>query len=341
MHPHMGDGGDGQDGDEMTRGHAARVIQACRRGQLERRRVLALLEARDAVLEEQKKVRGGARRAKVTSGRAKTPARSEASAQLHVRRTRAGNISDRARRAAAVAEARREAAKAQPVDAEVPLEELLDAACLELRGWARSCPGLGDGDVGVLLAECERSASDSLLGVTVAQLRELSLHTPTHSELTSLLQECEHAVLSRRHRASAAPAESVALLDTMGELQALCDSRPDDEALALLMQECSAEADRREVLSRQVTLGDVAATEIQIGELVAQATTPHAGQAIEQLRGLREECRREVKSQKKASRQRQRPSATGLHGDASQTFIRTPPMERVDPIDGPSVAELC
>jgi hypothetical protein len=294
------------DGDEeMNRGHAARVIQACRRGQLERRRVLALLEARDAVLEEQKKVRDGSRRAKVASGGSKTPARSEASAQLHVRRTRAGNISDRAHRAAVVAEARREAAaKAQPVDAEVPLEQLLDAACLELRSWARSCPGLGDGDVGVLLAECERSASDSLLGVTVAQLRELSLHTPNPSELTSLLQECEHTVLSRRDRASAAPAESDALLDTIGELQALCDSRPDDEALALLMQECSAEADRREALSQQVTLGNVAATEIQIGELVAQATTPHAGEAIEELRGLREECRREMKNQKKASRRR-------------------------------------
>eukprot|EP01043_Picozoa_sp_COSAG02_P023992 COSAG02_NODE_1297_length_13389_cov_6.460572_6_plen_311_part_00 len=309
MHPRAGDGGVGVD--EMERSHAARAIQACRRGQLGRRRVLALLEARDAVVEELKKAKLTGRRAKVpANGRAKTPARSEASAQLHVRRTRAGNISDRAQRAAAVAKARCEvAAKAQLAGDEVPLEQLLDAACVELRGWARSCPGLVDGDVGELLAECERGVSDSLLGVTVAELRELSLHAPQHSELNSLLQECEHAVLSRRDHALAAPVESDALLNTMCELQSLCASRPDDEALALLLQECNAEADRRKALSRQVTLGDVAATEIQIGELVAQATTPHVGQGIEQLRGLREECRREVKSQKKASRRRQRPSA--------------------------------
>ena len=296
--------------EEMLRLHASRVIQACRRGQLGRRRVLALLTAREEVLRERRKA--AAERATRRTRSSRSPGRGEASAKLHVRRTRAGGIADRTHRAAAVAEARREVAEElRPVEEETSLDALLDDACLELRGWARACPGLGDGDVGSLLAECERSASASLLGVTVAELRELSLHIPQQADLSALLQECEHAVLARRDHASAAPAEPSALTDTVAELRALCASRPDDDALASLMRECSAESDRREALSRSVTLGDVAATEMQIAELVAQASTRRDGQGrgVEHLRGLREECRREVRSQNKG-RRRQRPAAS-------------------------------
>lgn len=303
--------------EEMLRLHASCVIQACWRGQLGRRRVLALLTARDEVLltarndvlrERRKAERDKAARRTQSS---QSPRRGEASAKLHVRRTRAGGIADRAHRVAVVAEARREVAEElRPVE-ETSLDALLDDACLELRGWARACPGLGNGDVGLLLAECERSASASLLGVTVAELRELSLHIPQQAELSSLLQECEQAVLSRRDHALAAPADRSALADTMAELRALCASRPEDEELALLMRECSAESDRREGLSRSVTLGDVAATEMQISELLAQASTRCDGQRqeIEQLRGLREECRREIRSQNNG-RRRQRSSAS-------------------------------
>lgn len=229
------------------------------------------------------------------------------SAKLHVGRTRAGTIQNRAHRAAALAEARREVAvEAQPVE-DLSVDEQLDAACLELRGWARTCPSFSGDDIWSLLAECERGASENLLAVTVAELHELSLHATQQSELASLLSECEHAVLSRRERASAAPVDSGVLADTVSELQLLCGSRPGDAALASLMEECVTEADRRESLSRSVTIGEVVATETQIEQMVTQDTThydDHRG--IDHLRTLQGECKRQIKRHNVVRRPQQR-----------------------------------
>ena len=190
-----------------------------------------------------------------------------------------------------VAEARREvAAEMQPVCQDEPasLDEQLDAACLELRGWAKSFPRL--------------SASEDLLAVTVAELRELSLHNPQQAELTSLLQECQHTVSLRKDHASGAPVETSVLTDTVSELRALCESRPGDEALESLMRECTAESDRRESLSRPPTAGKVAATEMQIARLVDQAGEVAAAE----LQNVLLECKREINGQKSGRRQRQR-----------------------------------
>lgn len=290
------------------------AVQACRRGQLARRRVLALLNARADVRDAHRTPRPAARRAAPAPPAAAVGhrgERGEASAELHVHRQRAGDIADGTRRRAAEAEARRGAASPcrnsrRSADSETDDsdddvdDELLAATCLELRAWARCCPE--SRGIAALLAECEGPAQDDQLAITCAELQELTLHSeahgPAHAQLTSLLGECNHGRAARANHALGAAADTQALASTIDELRALSGG-DDSLALAALVSECTAEAVRREIMSRTAAVGELLATGREMNRLLSTAAAARGSGSSplsRQLHGLREECEREVRS---------------------------------------------
>ena len=153
-----------------------------------------------------------------------------------------------------------------------------------------------------MLAECEGPAQDDQLAITCAELQELALHSeehgPAHAQLTSLLGECNHGRAARANHALGAAADTQALASTIDELRALSGG-DDSLALAALVSECTAEAVRREIMSRTAAVGELLATGREMNRLLSTAAAARGSGSSplsRQLHGLREECEREVRS---------------------------------------------